>query len=122
MSNISVHDLGIDNKTEADGLAVGRPSKFATAISEHLISGIYTLEDEKVYGLLTKLLDTENIFLEPFATAGLIGLQRIAVTNYAQENKLNMENATHIAWATGGDLVPEDQRNAFYKRGLHLIE
>ncbi len=122
MSNISVQDLGIDNKTEADGLAVGRPSKFATAISEHLISGIYTLEDEKLYSLLTKLLDTENIFLEPSATAGLIGPQRIAATNYAQENKLNMENATHIAWATGGDLVPEDQRNAFYKRGLQLIE
>ncbi len=119
-SEISVQDLGIDNKTEADGLAVGRPSKFATAISKHLISGIYTIEDEHLYTLLTKLLDTEDIFLEPSATAGLIGSQKIAATNYAKENNLNMQKATHIAWATGGDLVPESQRKAFYERGLQI--
>lgn len=46
---VSVQDFGLDNHTEADGLAVGRPSSFATSISEHLISGIYTIEDEKLF-------------------------------------------------------------------------
>ena len=117
MSNISVHDIGIDNKTEADGLAVGRPSNFATNISNHIISGIYTIEDSQLFVLLAKLMDTEEIFLEPSATAGLIGPQMIEKTDYAKKNNLKMENATHIAWATGGDLVPSEERKAFYKRG-----
>lgn len=118
LSNISVHDIGIDNKTEADGLAVGRPSNFATTVSGHLISGIYTIEDNHLFTLLAQLMDTEKIFLEPSATAGLIGPQMVATTGYAKKNNLNMENATHIVWATGGDLVPDFERNEFYERGL----
>lgn len=117
MSEICVQDIGIDNRTEADGLAVGRPSKFATEISKHILSGMYTIEDETLYRLLFMLKDTEEQFLEPSATAGLIGPQQIAKTKYAEIKHLNMKNATHIAWATGGDLVPEKQREAFYNKG-----
>src|SRR5690554_2319015 len=122
MSNISVQDIGIDNRTEADGLAVGRSSNFATNISNHLISGAYTIEDDHLFVLLAQLKDSENIFLEPSATAGLIGPQMIAKTDYANKNNLNMKNATHIVWATGGDLVPEEERLEFYERGrVHQI-
>ncbi|QAA82988.1 D-serine ammonia-lyase [Aequorivita sp. H23M31] len=117
MSNISVQDIGIDNKTEADGLAVGQASNFATNISNHLISGMYTIEDDHLFTLLAQLMDSENIFLEPSATAGLIGPQMIAQTDYAKKNHLNMKNATHIAWATGGDLVPKEERKRFYEQG-----
>ncbi|EGV43465.2 D-serine ammonia-lyase [Bizionia argentinensis JUB59] len=120
-SQISVQDLGIDNKTEADGLAVGRPSSFATSISSHIISGLYTIEDQTLYNLLTKLMDTEDEFLEPSATAGLIGPQMVLKTDYAKMNNLNMANATHVVWATGGDLVPEKERLEFYERGLSDI-
>lgn len=118
MSNISVQDIGVDNKTEADGLAVGRPSNFATTVSGHLISGIYTIEDNHLFRLLAQLMDTEKIFLEPSATAGLIGPQMVAKTDYAAKNNLKMENATHIVWATGGDLVPDEERKIFYERGI----
>ncbi|WP_026450251.1 D-serine ammonia-lyase [Aequorivita capsosiphonis] len=121
MSNISVHDIGIDNKTEADGLAVGRPSNFATNISNHIISGEYTIEDDRLFVLLAQLMDTEQIFLEPSATAGLIGPQMIAKTDYAAKHNINMENATHIAWATGGDLVPDEERKEFYKKGCSSL-
>lgn len=117
LSNISVQDLGIDNKTEADGLAVGRASNFATVMSAQIISGEYTIEDNELYALLTQLMDSEGIFLEPSATAGLIGPQMIAGTDYATINHLNMAQATHIAWATGGDLVPDFERKQFYARG-----
>jgi len=122
MSEISVQDIGIDNLTEADGLAVGRPSKFATSISKHLISGIYTLVDDKLFELLTQLKDSEDIFLEPSATAGLLGPQRIATTNYAKENKIDMSKVTHITWATGGDLVPDAERESFYNKGKSLLQ
>ena len=121
MSNISVQDLGIDNRTEADGLAVGRASNFATRISSGLISGVYTVEDHRLYELLAELWDTERIFVEPSATAGLLGSQMVAATTYARDNHLNMENATHIAWATGGSLVPDDEREQFYQSGKSLL-
>ena len=117
MSDISVQDIGLDNQTEADGLAVGRPSHFATEISKHLISGIFTIEDDDLFKLLVQLKDSEDIFVEPSAVAGLIGPQLMQKTGYAKTHHLNMKNATHIAWATGGLLVPEYQRKTFYKRG-----
>jgi D-serine dehydratase len=40
-----VVDFGIDNVTEADGLAVGAPSRLVSLISEKLIDGIYTTPD-----------------------------------------------------------------------------
>lgn len=121
MQKISVHDFGIDNITEADGLAVGRPSAFASSISKLLISGIYTIEDNELFGLLYLLGKSENIFVEPSATAGLIGAKIIAQTNYLQKHHINSANITHIAWATGGGLVPENEMNDFYTKGEKLF-
>ena len=122
METISVQDFGIDNLTEADGLAVGRPSAFATGISKLLISGIYTVEDDTLFSLLYLLGKSENIFLEPSATAGLIGPQRILDTKYISDNKINPSNITHISWATGGDLVPEMEMKGFYEKGKKMNE
>src|SRR5690606_9098600 len=70
---VSVQDFGIDNRTEGDGLAVGRPSSFASSISEHLVSGVYTIEDDDLFKWLALLSDSEGIFIEPSAAAGLKG-------------------------------------------------
>lgn len=121
MSNLSVADLGIDNRTEADGLAVGRPSHFATNISNHVISGEYTIEDDLLFSLLRDMYDSEGIFLEPSATAGLIGPEMVAKTDYAESLGLDMSKATHVAWSTGGDLVPESQREALYSKGGNFV-
>ncbi len=120
MEKVSVHDFGIDNRTEADGLAVGRPSAFATAISKLLISGVYTLEDDELFRMLYMLAKSEHIFVEPSATAGLAGPLRISQTEYIQNHHLNPTNITHIAWATGGALVPKDEMNFFLQKGERL--
>nr|WP_090083943.1 D-serine ammonia-lyase [Lentibacillus persicus] len=118
LDNISVQDFGIDNRTEADGLAVGRPSRFATVVSDQLTSGIYTLEDDELYRQLAYLADTEEIYLEPSAAAGLIGPKQIY--RYAEENNIKLSHANHIAWATGGSLVPEKDMQMFYNKGKNL--
>ncbi|MGH2644354.1 MAG: D-serine ammonia-lyase, partial [Chitinophagaceae bacterium] len=69
---VTVHDFGLDNRTEADGLAVGRPSALASGIIKRLVSGIYTIEDSVLFQLLKELNESEQIFIEPSATAGLI--------------------------------------------------
>ncbi|QBP40313.1 D-serine ammonia-lyase [Paenisporosarcina antarctica] len=118
---VSVQDFGIDNKTEGDGLAVGRPSSFASSISGHLVSGIYTLEDNDLFKLLALLADSEGVYIEPSATSGLIGPGKIVASKYAQQNNLNMNQATHIVWATGGALVPKEDMLSFYEKGKRMI-
>ena len=108
---VSVQDFGIDNITEADGLAVGRPSGFVGKNVGKLISGVYTVEDRQLYRLLALLADTEAVFLEPSALAGFVGPIRLPV---------QVEGAVHVAWATGGGMVPSEIMNGFYKKGLSL--
>jgi D-serine dehydratase len=117
---VCVQDFGIDNRTEADGLAVGRPSRFATSISEHLISGLFTVEDDDLYRLLTLLADKERIYIEPSSTAGLLGPAQVMHSSYMESKGLNGKSATHIAWATGGALVPEADMKRFYEKGKEL--
>ncbi|MBB6445447.1 D-serine ammonia-lyase [Bacillus benzoevorans] len=114
---VCVQDFGIDNRTEADGLAVGRPSSFATSISEHLISGIYTVEDDDLYRLLALLEDQEGISIEPSSAAGLLGPELALKAGYLADGEIG----THIAWATGGSLIPAVDMEHFYKKGKELI-
>jgi D-serine dehydratase len=124
---LSVFDFGLDNLTEADGLAVGKPSGFVGKVVAELVSGIYTAEDHDLYRLLAMLVDSEQITIEPSAAPGLLGPVMIAGSDtgktYIRKNNLekHMKNATHIAWATGGLFVPEDLMQSFYQRGKELL-
>ncbi|HHT7191137.1 TPA: D-serine ammonia-lyase [Bacillus cereus] len=122
---IAVQDIGIDNVTDADGLAVGRPSGFVGKTMEPFLSGNYTVSDEELYGLLKELADTENIYLEPSALAGMVGpLNVCKVENeYLQKQQLTekVKKGTHIVWGTGGSMVPEDVMDGYYKKGEALM-
>ncbi|EJL26669.1 D-serine ammonia-lyase [Brevibacillus sp. BC25] len=121
---VSVQDFGIDNKTEADGLAVGRPSRFVGKMMEDLLSGVFTVDDEELYTLLRALRDNESIRLEPSALAGMPGPARLfqqeTGRHYLAKQGLTekMKNATHIVWATGGSMVPEKIQDEYYAKSL----
>lgn len=123
---VCIQDFGIDNITAADGLAVGRPSGFVGKVLENLISGSYTVTDESLYVLLSALIDSENIYLEPSALAGIPGAIKLfkdeAGQKYIKANNLKdkMKNASHIAWATGGSMVPKNVMETYYKKGREL--
>lgn len=113
---ISVDEVGMPGLTEADGLAVGRPSAFVGRVMEPLLSGIATIEDPVLYTLMKGLLDEEDIFIEPSSCAGYAAFLQPAVLNeYIEKAGLTnvMANATHIVWATGGSMVPEDVRKEY---------
>lgn len=126
--NISVQDFGIDNITIADGLAVGRPSGFVGKILNNLISGCYTVSDNHLYSLLSVIKDSEGISLEPSASAGIYGpgllMQAENGRKYLEKQGLvnKMNNAIHVAWATGGSMVPKEIMDEDYKNGKKLIK
>ncbi len=116
---ISVQDIGIDNITAADGLAVGRASGFVGRAMERLLDGYLTISDERMYRLLGQLNEAENIQLEPSALAGMIG--PIVVTKSVeyrarmQFDDTVMGNSTHLVWATGGGMVPAEEMDSYLK-------
>lgn len=114
---ISVQDIGIDNITAADGLAVGRASGFVGRAMERLLDGYYTISDQEMYDLLGLLSRDENIQLEPSALAGMAGPFRVTADKEYQSDKgfteERMRNATHLVWATGGGMVPKEEMEKY---------
>lgn len=118
---ISVQEIGIDNVTAADGLAVGRASGFVGRAMERLIDGYYTIDDQELYDLLSLLNKEEGIKLEPSALAGMAGAIHVTqAKDYLQGLSLDsqkMQNATHLVWATGGGMVPVDEMQKYLAQG-----
>lgn len=120
---ISIDAIGLDGKTDADGLAVGRASGFVGQLLAPLIDGIYTVSDEKLYWFLYMLNLSESIKLEPSALAGFYGpiglFYNTQGFNYLLKEHLleKIQNATHISWATGGGLVPAEIMKTFIEKG-----
>ena len=116
-NHISVQDIGIDNITAADGLAVGRPSGFVGRAMERLIDGYYTINDQEMYDLLGLLNQQQQIQLEPSALAGMLGLLHVEKNStYLERINVSREiltNAIHLVWATGGGMVPKEEMGKY---------
>ena len=70
-------------------------------------------------------MDLENIRLEPSALAGMLGPYNIEISpkgkGYLKKEGIeDMKNATHIVWATGGNMVPEDIIQEYYNKGKNI--
>lgn len=123
---IAVDEVGLGGLTVADGLAVPRTSGLVAKLMDSYFSGGYTLQDDTFRILLTNLFEQEEIFLEPAAVAGLAGPFMLLNTeegqSYLEEHDLfdKLANATHIAWGTGGSMVPAEDREAFIQEDKNL--
>ncbi len=116
-NNISVGDIGLDNKTAADGLAVGRASALVSKVVQHLIDGCFSVSDERMFEYLALTAKIQGIKLEPSALAGMKG---IYLTSQCMSSDIH--NATHIVWATGGSMVPSDEMNTYISKGNALLD
>lgn len=123
-SKISVKDFGIDGKTEADGLAVGRPSGFVGGVMKTILDGIFTISDDKLFDYMRLLNDNEGVQIEPSSCAAFEGVIKLneyeSSKEYLKKNNLSdkTKNSTHIAWATGGKLVPKEIMEKYLKTYL----
>ena len=115
-SDISVNDFGIQNKTIADGLAVGRASGFVGKQMLPFMDGCDSLYDERMSALLKMLADTEDIKLEPSALAGMFGPVMLS-------KKLGaLPSGYHLVWATGGSMVPAEEYRKYYNQGVEASD
>ncbi|MBL4929466.1 D-serine ammonia-lyase [Fuscibacter oryzae] len=123
---VSVYDVGLTNRTEADGMAVARMSAFVAEVMRPMLSGVFTVADDDLFRWLEKANRLQGIMLEPSATASFAGPDFIVQSpegqRYLRERDLTdkVGYATHILWATGGSFVPADQFHDFLRRGAAL--
>jgi len=120
-NRIAVSDIGLDGKTDADGLAVGRASGLVSDVMKTQLSGCYTIDDYRLYPFLSHLADGEGIYIEPSSCASFPGPSLVSADSAWQESYgltlQKMAGATHILWATGGSMVPEEEMQGYYERG-----
>ena len=72
-----------------------------------ILDGCFTVRDERLFQYLQLLYQTEQIFIEPSASAGFSGL--FSVNNH-------LRAGTHIVWATGGNMVPPQEKDAYLRK------
>ena len=112
---ISATDIGLSGMTEADGLAVSRPSALVSPLMAKLLDGCFTVRDERLYPYLANLGELENLWIEPSACAAFPGpglvSSNIIINDEEDYNPIN------IVWATGGSAVPEDIMQEYYRKG-----
>lgn len=123
---ISVYDLGLSNRTEADGMAVARMSGFVAEVMRPILSGVFTVADDDLFRWLWQAWQSQGIRLEPSAAAGFAGPD--CIVNSAQGGAYlagqglegQTARAAHVLWTTGGAFVPQEQYDSFLQRGAAL--
>ena len=125
---VNVRDFDIDGITEADGLACASPSGFVTRMDRNIVSGDFTVGDARLYDFMRMLCETESIRIEPSSCAAFLGpLQLMGAPGNAESaahayldahhlTEETLKNSTHICWATGGALVPEDVWEEYFQK------
>lgn len=113
-NDVSVMDIGIDGKTEADGLACPSPSTFSGDYMKPMLDGEFTVRDGALFDYLRDLYASEGITIEPSSCATFEGPVKLFENKYAQQfmkdeglDKIQ-DNIIHLGWATGGSMVPEE--------------
>lgn len=123
---LAVESVGLELKTAADGLAVGRASGLVGRMIKHLVAGVYTVDDDSLFRFLHALCVTEQIRIEPSAAAGFAGPFFLSLStsgrDWLEASRLSdrLVGATHIIWSTGGCLLPPAEFEPMAARGSRV--
>ena len=121
----SVHDLGLSNRTEADGMAVATLSPLVHARMQDRLAGVCTVGDADMLRWVAAGY-AHGLQFEPSATAGFAGPQHLMNSAAGKAFRAHHmaqvpdENITHVVWATGGLFVPDAAHRAFLEAAAAL--
>ncbi len=111
--SVSVYDVGLDNRTAADGLACASASMLVARTLEKLVAAVVTVPDDALYHWLKVMWTEAAVRLEPSAAAGFAAAGRFAASLPAEARA----DATHVIWTTGGAHLPAEEFEAALARG-----
>ncbi|HLT90060.1 MAG TPA: D-serine ammonia-lyase [Woeseiaceae bacterium] len=108
---VSVYDVGLGNRTEADGLAVSRASPLVLAEVRDEIDAVVAVSEESLLQWVRRAWAEAHMKLEPSAAAALAAIlplgEAVAEGKHAGAPWRYLDDAVHVAWTTGGDMMPD---------------
>jgi D-serine dehydratase len=125
--SVSVYDIGLGNRTEADGLAVARASMFVARMVAGLVDACVTVDDASLFEWTYRTWGQGGFRLEPSAAAGFPSVS--ALIAYSADPtaagtalaRAGEDSATHVVWTTGGQLLPDDEFEKALSRGKEAL-
>ncbi|MBR0898983.1 D-serine ammonia-lyase [Bradyrhizobium tropiciagri] len=108
----SIYEIGLSNRTAADGLAVASASMLVARSVAQLVDAIVTVDDAELFRFAAQLHAGMSLRLEPSAAAGFA-----AVTPYSNSVGYAGRSPTAVVWTTGGALLPDIEFESILNRG-----
>jgi D-serine dehydratase len=108
---VSVYDIGLDNDTIADGLAVPVASKLVMSSVGASIDAAVAVTDAAMLDWVRRAWKESELRLEPSAASGFAALPLFLEATRKTGAPLPA-GAIHVVWTTGGSQLPEDQFTA----------
>lgn len=110
-SPISVYDIGLNNETIADGLAVPVASGLVMDSIGASIDAVVAVTDAAMLDWVRRSWAEAGLRLEPSAASGFAAMSVFLEATRAAD-VAPPAGAVHVVWTTGGSLLPEDQFRA----------
>jgi D-serine dehydratase len=104
----SVYDLGLDNRTIADGLAVPRASALVVEAVGPVIDAVVAVDDAALLAWVSEAWRADGLRLEPAAAAAFAAMEPFRVAAQAAGWPC-LDDAVHVFWTTGGSRLPDDE-------------
>lgn len=103
--SVSVYDIGLTNKTIADGMAVPCASDLVYHLVGGLVDGYATVADSALANWVAAVWNSAGLRLEPSGAAGFAALEALLASGAEGA-------AGFLIWTTGGALLPDDEFQA----------
>ena len=104
---VSIYDLGLTNDTLADGLAVPSASPFVMHAIGRNIDAVVGVTDQAMVQWVRQAWTQAGLRLEPSGAAGLAAIDPFISRARAAGLIDGDAKPVHVAWTTGGSLLPE---------------
>jgi len=109
-----VYDLGLDNDTIADGLAVPVASELVLSSVAASIDAVVAVPDAAMLEWVRRAWNEARLRLEPSAASGFAAVLLFLAAAREAGSALPAK-AVHVVWTTGGSQLPEDQFTALLR-------
>ena len=110
-SPVSVYDIGLDNDTIADGLAVPVASKLVMSSVGASIDAAVAVTDAAMLDWVRRAWNESRLRLEPSAASGFAAVP-LFLEAARNTGAALPPGAIHVVWTTGGSQLPADQFTA----------
>jgi len=113
-NEISVYDIGLTNRTSADGLAVSRPSRLVSQQMDTLLDGCFTVPDDPLVPYQQAIRSLEGLKIEHSSAATFPGPRMVLDSNFCAERGIKPAKVRHLLWTTGGRYLPDPWKSFVY--------